>query len=226
MGNARSSPRARLLALLEPRGQGSLSALGAKKGPRRDALDELAAEGVVLERGGYAFLADRAALARRIESRLLGAPKLFRKQDLKDGRVAHPAFEATLEDLWAARRILRFEVKGQADLGFVFLHVQHAGRPAPPARETDSEAIILAAHRRLAERSGDLSVRVAELVAECGLPLAEVQAWIRRRVMAEGWGALESGDWPSATAAERAAAVTHHGTPRLYVRILPPQAPA
>lgn len=226
MGKATQSPRARLLANLEPRGYGTLSSLQAQSAAARHALDELVAEGLVQRRGTAVFLADASAVADRLEERLRATPKLFKKSGLKEGTRGHPKLDAILEDLWAARRILRFELKGDAKLGFLYLHPQHAGRLVPPApaapSATDLESSVLAAHRRLQERGGHASVRLAALVAESGRPLAEVQAWIRRRVLGDGWGALESGNWPDATAEERAAAIEHLGIPRLYVRLTPP----
>lgn len=222
MAKPKPPPRARLLELLEPRGRCPLTECRSQ--PRRAALSELLAEGLVLQRGTQIF-ENRAALARRLEAVLAATPKLFKRQTLKGGRVAHPAFDAALEDLWAARRVLRFEVQSDARLDFLYLHARHVGRidapPAPPA-EPALEPAILSAYRRLLAREGLAAVRLAALVAECGRPLADVQRWIRQRVLGEGWGSLETGNWPDATTEERAAAIEHLGVPRLYVRLAPP----
>ncbi|MBS0660555.1 MAG: hypothetical protein JSR82_20230 [Verrucomicrobia bacterium] len=223
MAKPTPSPRARLLELLEPRGRCPLTECRSQ--PRRAALAELLAEGLVVQRGTQIF-ESRAALAQRLEAVLAATPKLFKRQTLKGGRVAHPAFDAALEDLWAARRVLRFEVQSDAKLEFLYLHARHIGRapaaPVPAAASGALETDLLSAYRRLQARDGLAAVRLAALVAECGHPLAEVQAWIRRRVVAEGWGSLETGNWPDATAEERAAAIEHLGVPRLYVRLAPP----
>lgn len=72
---------------------------------------------------------------------------------------------------------------------------------------------------RIVERTGSDSVFISDLVKESGLPLEQVQQWIREYGINQGQATLDTGDWSVATEEQRAANVMLRDQERLYIQM-------
>jgi len=91
--------------------------------------------------------------------------------------------------------------------------------PGPQASGDDVARALRPAYNRLVERTGSDSVFISDLVNESGLPLPQVQQWLRDYGISQGQATLDTADWSSATEEQRAANVMLRGQERLYVRL-------
>src|SRR4029077_9577078 len=78
------------------------------------------------------------------------------------------------------------------------------------------------AYDRLRGRQLRSAVFVSDLATELQIGVQKLHEWIRSEVIESGHGSLDDGHWPTATEAQRAAAIEYLGSKRLLIRFSQP----
>ena len=86
---------------------------------------------------------------------------------------------------------------------------------SPPITTTSTTS---SANERGRARQLGSAVFISDLAAELKVPIPKIHDWIQKEVIAAGHGSLDEGHWPTATEAQRAAAIEHLGSKRLLIR--------
>ena len=91
----------------------------------------------------------------------------------------------------------------------------------PNAHDLSLEAVHQA-YDRLRGRQLGSAVFVSDLATELQIGVQKLHEWIRSEVIESGHGSLDDGHWPTATEAQRAAAIEYLGSKRLLIRFSQP----
>lgn len=211
-----------------------LKAGGARRQLRRAALEELLTQGQVVKMQSRYFLDEpRGSIERlveaeaaRLEAYLRSLPELVSRSGMKIRRgVEDPALVgAALERLLREGRVVQLPFNDET----LCVHVAHlglaqaAGEDLPkgvcPQEERLSYPAVYEAYERVRARQLGSAVFISDLAVELEVPVGKLQEWIRKEVIAAGQGSLDEGHWPTATEAQRQAAVEHLGAKRLLIR--------
>jgi hypothetical protein len=77
-------------------------------------------------------------------------------------------------------------------------------------------------YARVRGRQLGSAVFISDLASELQIGVSKLHEWIRREVIKLGHGTLDDGHWPTATEAQREAAIKHLGSKRLLIRFSQP----
>jgi hypothetical protein len=207
-----------------------LKAGEARRRARESALKELIAQGKVVRIQNRYFLDEPPgslerlikAETARLEAHLQSLPELVSRsgmkirQGLKDAALVTPALERLLEN----GRVVQLRYNKEK----LCVHAAHLPQAAAAHGASSDQAERLShpavhqAYERVRARQLGSAVFISDLAAELKVAVSRLHEWIRKEVIESGGGSLDEGHWPTATNAQREAAIEYLGSKRLLIR--------